>query len=476
MKNIKFIYSKIILLSGLLLLVTMSCERELSDEVEFATNSNAGAVFIDAPIGLGTNFYFPYSGSKPDAVSFEGEGYESEYSLRIDVPNADDPEGSYAGGIFRVDGAGRDLTGYDALTFWAKASQGVNISDIGFGIDFIGNKYAARITGVSLGTNWVKYIVPIPDPSKLTEERGMFQYAAGTEETGGFGYTIWIDELKFEKLGTIGAPKPVVFDGEDRQEQTFIGTSTAFQEEVIFNLPSGLDVKVFTRASYFDYTSSVPSVIEIIEVDNDGAYDIEGSAIGIGTSVITASLAGVQAEGSLTLEVLGEFETAPVPPARNPANVISVFSDAYNNVPVDYYNGFFAPFQTTQGQDDISLDSDNIISYTDLNFVAIGTFLDVAPVNANDMTHLHVDINVREAIQSGDFIKLQLLNNVGGLETSGEFTVDSSQLLAEEWVSLDIPLDDFAGLTVRNQLGLIFFITDATIENIYVDNVYYYKE
>jgi hypothetical protein len=35
-------------------------------------------------------------------------------------------------------------------------------------------------------------------------ERGLFWYAEGAEN--GKGYTFWIDELKFEKLGTIAQP------------------------------------------------------------------------------------------------------------------------------------------------------------------------------------------------------------------------------------------------------------------------------
>ena len=92
------------------------------------------------------------------------------------------------------------------------------------------------------------------------------------------------------------------------------------------------------------------------------------------------------------------------------------------------------------------------------------------------MTHIHVDINVQEAIQSGDYIKLQLHNDVGGAETLSFVTIDGSQLASQEWVGIDIPLDDFTALAARNEIGLIFFISDATISSIYVDNVYYYKE
>ena len=112
----------------------------VTEDVEFATLGKTGEIFTDAPIGLGSDFYFPFLGSKATAWSVDNnEGYESEASMRFDVPNANDPEGSYAGAIFRVDGAGRNLTEYDALTFWAKASQGVTIGEFGFGQDFLEN-------------------------------------------------------------------------------------------------------------------------------------------------------------------------------------------------------------------------------------------------------------------------------------------------------------------------------------------------
>ncbi len=366
MKNIKFIYTKTALFLTLIFIVTVSCERDLSEDVAFATNSKTGEIFTDSPIGLGTDFYFPFLGSKPTALTFDGVGYESATSMRFDVPNANDPEGGFAGGILRVDGAGRNLTGFDALTFWAKASRGVTIDGIGFGVDFLENKYEAGVDNLLLSTDWVKYIIPIPDPSKLIEERGMLQYVAGTNNTGGFGYTFWIDDLKFEKLGALGAPKPEIADGFDLEFEAFLGTQGAVGPRyVTFNLPSGVDQKVDAAGSYFDWTSSEPSVISMGDAGEVGL-------LSPGTAVITASMAGVQAEGSWTINVVGEFDTAPIPPIRDPDDVISIFSDAYINVPVDYYNGYFLDgFQTTQGQNDIFIGNDNIISYTELNFVAI---------------------------------------------------------------------------------------------------------
>jgi hypothetical protein len=37
----------------------------------------------------------------------------------------------------------------------------------------------------------------------------MFWYAEGPEN--GNGYTFWIDELKYEKLGTVAQPRPAIF-------------------------------------------------------------------------------------------------------------------------------------------------------------------------------------------------------------------------------------------------------------------------
>ncbi|WP_207764252.1 Ig-like domain-containing protein [Hanstruepera neustonica] len=478
MKNIKYNYFKNTLLLTLVLLVLAGCERDLSDDAVLAGFSKEGAVFTDGPIALGSNFYFPYNGSKPDAVSFDGtETYKGNTSIEISVPNADDPEGNYAGAILRVDGAGRDLTGFDALTFYAKASQGVSLDAIGFGEDFIDNKYQASIVGVSIGTGWNKYVVPIPDPSKLVEERGVFRYAAGTQATNGFGYTIWLDEIRFERLGTVAQPRPAILNGQDIVSETFIGANRPLTGLTqTFNLGNGQDQTVLAAPSYFDFTSSNPGVAT---VDEFGFVSVVGS----GTAMITASINGVDAEGSLTIISLGEFETAPVPDVA-PENVISVFSDAYDNVPVDYYNGFFnGDGQTTQGgAPPIDINGDQVINYTDLNFVGIGTFLNVAPVNATEMTHMHVDINVNEALDPGDQLRVQLINGVQTAnETSGSVVIPASDLVSNGWGSYDIPLGEFTGLASRSELGLIFFISNnsanvPTISNIYVDNIYYYKE
>ena len=204
MKTVKYIYTKSIVLLGMACILLVSCERDLPDEIVFSEFPSTPEIFIDGPVGLGSDFYFPYLGSKATAWSVDNdESYLGSSSMRFDVPNANDPEGNYAGAIFRIDGGGRNLSQYDALTFWAKATQGVTIAQFGFGEDFLENKYVTTLRDVPLSTAWQKIIIPIPDPSKLTQERGMFRYAAGTGGTNGAAFTFWVDELKFEKLGGV---------------------------------------------------------------------------------------------------------------------------------------------------------------------------------------------------------------------------------------------------------------------------------
>jgi hypothetical protein len=475
MKNKRLIKIKRAFVLGLVLTLTLGCERDLTDDAVPATFAKVGQVFIDDFISMGSNFYFPFEGSKLDAFSVDTEeGYDSSSSYRIDVPNSNDPTGNYAGAILRIDGAGRDLSGYDALTFWAKASQGVSVDAVGFGQDFLENKFQVNASDLSVGTNWAKYTIPIPDPSKLTEERGVFWYAAGTQATGGSGYVVWFDDIQFENLGTVAQPRPAILFGNNQAEETFTGATIELTGLTqTYHLASGIDQTVEAAPNYFAFTSSNTSVATVNEL---GVVSIVGG----GEAIITATLDGVDADGSLNITSLGSFSPAPVPTV-NAANVISIFSDAYTNEPVDYYNGYWAPYQTTQGQDDIEVDGDNIIKYTELNFVGVQFAVDVSTIDVSQMTHFHVDIQVQGNIGSGDYLQVKLQdigadNAFGGTDDSADqLTLTNTTLVADNWVSIDVPISDFAALTSRSNLAQVVFISDATITDVFVDNIYFYE-
>ncbi len=473
MKNKKNIYSKFALLLGFIFSFTASCERENSDEVELATFPINPEVFID---GFSSGLeYLPFNGSKLDAFTVDQETkYEGSASMRFDIPNVGDPEGAFAGAIF-PDNTGRDLSGFNALTFWAKATQAGTINEIGFGNDFGENKYLATVQNLQLSTNWKKYIIPIPDASKLTQEKGMFWYAEGPEDDK--GYTFWIDELQYENLGTIAHPKPAILNGSEEIQQTFEGSKINLSGLTqTFNLASGGNVTVNLAPSYFEFSSSNSNVATVNELG-------EVSIVGTGSAAITASIAGVAALGSLTLESLGDFTSAPEP-TRDPNDVISIFSDTYTNVPVDFYNGFYAPFQTTTSND-FEVNGDAVLNYENYNFVGIEFNQNVPTIDGSEMTNMHVDIFIPSDFDPEATIKITLVDFGadgafdGGDDSSVSTIISPTStpaLVSGEWISVDF---DITGITNKGNLGQIVFSAEGDTSprpsNFYVDNIYLHK-
>jgi len=474
MKTRKFIYLKIMLLLGLIFTFTVSCERDPSDEVELATFPKTAEVFIDGFSG-GLE-YLPFNGSKLDAFTVdEATKYDGTASMRIDVPNFGDPEGAYAGAIFR-DASGRDLSDFDALTFWAKASQAATINEIGFGVDFADNKYFVTKTGLRLSTTWTKYTIPIPDPYKLTLEKGMLFYATGPENNN--GYTFWIDELQFEKLGTIALPKPAILNGEDVFQTSFIGSSIDLSTglSLTVNLASGINETVSVAPGYFAFSSTDNDVARVSEL---GIVSI----VGKGTAEITAILGGVKAKGSLTVEVAGQFTPAPIPTLA-PSQVISIFSDAYTNVPVDFYNGYYAPFQTTTSND-FAVNGDNILNYENYNFVGIEFNQNVPTINGTAMTRMHLDIFIPDSFDPASTLRINLVDFGadtsfgGGDDSSVSITLSTKStpaLVTGQWISIEM---DITGMAIRSNLAQIVFDAEGNTtprpSSFYVDNIYLHK-
>ena len=461
MKKIQHIHPVIALLTATLLVFSVSCQRDF-DELEPAGFPTTPEVFIDGfSAGLA---YAAFGGSNVTAFDVDDEvKYAGTSSMRFAVPDAGDPKGAYAGGVYYTI-EGRDLSGYDALTFWAKASKSATIDLVGFGNDLKASKYLAYLQGVKVNTNWKKYIIPIPEASLLTEEKGMFYYSEGPEE--GLGYTFWIDELKFEKLGTIAHKRPVIFNGEDAVESTVNGiriplTGTSF----IFNMPDGIDQAVYTSSAYFTFTSSNTAVATI---DSTGMV----SVLSEGTSVITAKSGDVDAGGSLTVNSAGDFVHAPEPTI--PADrVISIFSDAYNNVPVDFYNGYWEPFQTTLSAD-FTVNDDHVLNYTNFNFVGIQ--FTSPPIDASGKDTLHMDVWIPNAVTAADKLSVKIVDMgadgaLDGNDPSISYEIPGP-LTSQTWISVDISL---SGLSSKSRLAQIILENlQTSLSGFYLDNVYLY--
>lgn len=453
-----------ILLAGLLLF-TFGCERDL-EELELATFPTAGDVFIDGFTGGMEYRAFGVS----DVTAFNTDTdvtYRGTTSMRFAVPDANSPNGSFAGGAFIL-GSGRDLSGFNVLTFWARASQPVTVGEVGFGNYFGDNEHVTTLRNVDLTSNWQKFYIPIPDPAKLTQERGMLYYAAAPENDR--GYTFWIDEVRFENLGTITRGPAVVFGGGNDALTTEVGAVITTGGTATFNLPQGVNQNVDFAPAYFDFNYSDPSVATTNEL---GLITVTGA----GTTEVTATLAGEPATGMLTINSTGEAvrPTTPAPtPMESADDVISLYSNVYENEPLDFLNGFWE-FSTTQSEE-IQVDGDDIFRYSQLNFVGIqftSPTINITPTN-----RIHLDIWTPDVIEAGSEFKILLVdlgpdNSFDGTDgSSHEITIPASMLSSQEWITLDLPLTDFPGLTTRANLAQI--VLSGNLPNIYMDNLYFY--
>ena len=184
------------------------------------------------------------------------------------------------------------------------------------------------------------------------------------------------------------------------------------------------------------------------------------------TITVTAFSAAIETasytEEFEVIEILQPIQAAPTQPNRAAADVISIFSDAYENIPgTDFYPNWGQ--STTYNQ--MAIDGDNIIQYGNLNYQGIqfGTSAD-----ASEMEFLHVDVWTADENLAFDIFPISI--------TTGEKFV-KKDLVAGQWNSYDIPLSEFTsqGLSMSDvhQFKLVGTPGGGTI---FIDNLYFYKQ
>ena len=164
----------------------------------------------------------------------------------------------------------------------------------------------------------------------------------------------------------------------------------------------------------------------------------------------------------------------PSAPSADAANVISLFSDSYDDVTVDTWQ---TGWSNVGSYEEVDLNGNMAKKYTDLGFAGIETVQ--SQVNASEMTHLNMDVwspNVTAfKIKLVDFGATGGYSGEGGDgqgdDTEHEVTTTPAQ---GEWVTLSIPLSDFTGLTAKSNIAQMIISGEPYEDlDIYIDNVYF---
>ncbi len=266
--------------------------------------------------------FAPFGGST-NAISVDTTNpHGGTASLRVEVP-----AGGYTGGA--IAGPALDLSRFNAVSFWARASVANTLNVTGVGNDAASSTLQAELAGVALTTTWQRFVIPLPDPARFAANTGRFHFAEGAEAAP---YTIWLDDIVYENIPamTLGMPAPAIATETISRE---VGATFPVNGSSVTWMVGGSPVTVGVSRSFFAWLSSATGVAT---VDAGGTV----TAVGPGTAEIRARLGAVDANGVTTVNVAAAQTPAVAAPTPTAAagNVIALFSDAYPNVTVDTWS------------------------------------------------------------------------------------------------------------------------------------------
>ena len=436
-----------------------------------------------------------FGDSRLNALSIDDyQTHGGARTIRVDVPMASATPG-YAGGPFEA-AKPLDLSGSTALAFWAKASRPAVLDKLGFGLVFNDPSiHQVTVFDLPLTEAWTHHVIPIPDPARLTAERGLFWYA----DNDPVNYSFWLADMAFVQVDE------GLLDLRPRIGATAVTVVTARKAKVPLVL-SYADLDGTRRLiddlapgggpapGYFTFSSSDSTVATV---------DATGTITGInpGQAVIEVKLRGRALPRTLAVDVVATIPAAPTAgppePTAAAADVKSLFSDAYPPAVTgvvfgtswsNSVNGVECPspqWPNCGNRTDLTLeDGDNVQRYTGLNFVGID--LNGRRIDASDMTHVHVDVWTPNATKFG--LKLVSFPAAGGqVERQVSFNTSTTNggttpLMSQgAWIQLDVPLALFPGLPL-DTIGQLLFLDNAAVPpggneagTFFIDNLYFHR-
>ncbi len=162
--------------------------------------------------------------------------------------------------------------------------------------------------------------------------------------------------------------------------------------------------------------------------------------------------------------------SAPVPPARDAADVISIYGESYTNIGGINYDPNWGQSGHMQVNDAYDPGDGNLaLAY--LNFNYQGTDFAGNLQNASSMEFIHIDMWTHNA----DVVQFTPINGSG---TPNEVLISLTPINIGEWNSYDIPVTAFtdAGMSLNEIIQLKFDAQAGTTPvDIYLDNIYFYK-
>nr|WP_288834206.1 hypothetical protein [uncultured Flavobacterium sp.] len=207
-----------------------------------------------------------------------------------------------------------------------------------------------------------------------------------------------------------------------------------------------------------------------ISVNNGEPVSYTYQNAGVYTIRVVSKSAAIQTtefSQQFTVTVVNKpFTSAPTPPNRQAADVISIYGSKYTNVAGTNYFPDWGQAGQGSSWTEFDLNGDKMLNYIKLSYQGIA-LADGTTIDVSGMEFIHMDVWTADLQK----IETSLIS-----KTNGEKPV-VKDLTANQWTSIDIPISAFTsqGLTVADIFQLKFVGTPWAGGSVFIDNIYFYK-
>jgi len=275
-------------------------------------------------------------------------------------------------------------------------------------------------------------------------------------------------ELTSDKTMSVDVYSTVAFSPMAKVEGTGVPAAANTQDHT----GSGWETLTFTFTTGSDGTTTANGVYnKVVFFPNRNAADDGWRNPIIDATVHFDNITGVKTSAGGGNDN-PPSNAAPTPPNLADGAVISLYSNAFNNISVDAWSATWDDSDV----EDVVVAGDDVKKITFTDF--IGVDFATNPFDASEMTHFHMDYWTDETDLTGKVLNPKWSNHQGGNgETNAlELTNPVPAGSTGQWVSVDVPLTDFTEVNGGDKSAFAQFLISSNIGIVYVDNIYLYNE
>jgi hypothetical protein len=241
--------------------------------------------------------------------------------------------------------------------------------------------------------------------------------------------------------------------------------------------------KTFVFFPLYDATTTQFTTAQDTTTAIDNIAFVEGSLVEPPTcsdGVQNGTETGIDCGGTCNACPVDPATPAPTPPARNPEDVISFFSDAYTNVAIDNFD--FGLCSNKPAVEEVMISGNATKRYRGPGCQGIS--IETNRIDASEFKKIHFDFYTDQDL-IGAVFNIKLVDWAGNATEAGASGLEvnfnggtSTRLVTDRWVSVDVDLSSIGGMVggnlTRSDIAQIHITSNLT--SAWYDNLYLYKE